>query len=263
MLADITYDYRLIAGYEKFLIIAYFIALMDILRSKNYECIMLESVVINPKEEHQATIIWLHGLGADGHDFEGVVPELRLPDHLGIKFIFPHAPYRSITINDGMSMRGWYDVKALDMSAEEDTNGINDSAQKISEIIDHEIAEGIPSTAIILAGFSQGGAIVLYTALRYRQPLLGVIALSTYLPLAERLSAEANVANQSTPIMLAHGQYDQVIDIQYGKITLNILKSLAYEISWHEYAMQHGVCAEELVDISDCIKKYTAIFLKG
>jgi phospholipase/carboxylesterase len=191
-----------------------------------------------------AAVIWLHGLGADGHDFEPIVPELRL--RKPVRFVFPHAPIRPVTINQGMRMRAWYDILQLG-GGPEDEAGLRES-QKVTEALIR--AQELPANKIVLAGFSQGGAIVLQTALRYPERLAGVIALSTYLPLASTLAAERSEANRDIPIFMAHGQYDDLIPIQRARQSREYLEKLGYKIEWHEYPMPHSVCAPEIADLS-------------
>jgi phospholipase/carboxylesterase len=186
-------------------------------------------------------VIWLHGLGADGHDFEPVVPELRLPRP--VRFVFPHAPIRPVTINQGMRMRAWYDILQFG-DGPEDEAGIRASQKLLEEMI------AIEKLPVILAGFSQGGAIVLQTALRYPKKLLGVLALSTYLPLSVKAKTELNPANQQTPIFMAHGLYDDIIPIPKAKLSREVLLHLGYKVEWHEYPMPHSVSPQEIADIS-------------
>lgn len=197
-------------------------------------------------ETIHASVIWLHGLGADGSDFVPVIKMLNLPH---VRFILPHAPYRKVTRNNGYEMRAWYDVYGLTPISREDATGIKESQQQIEQLIAQEISRGVPPERIVLAGFSQGGAIALHTALRYPQALAGVIALSTYLPLRTSLAAEKNPANQQTPIFMAHGRADSVITLETCKVSLNLLQAEHYAVSWHEYAMEHTVCAQEIEDI--------------
>jgi phospholipase/carboxylesterase len=208
------------------------------------------SIIINPQSDASAAIIWLHGLGADGHDFEAIVPELGLPDQHGVRFIFPHAPMRPVTINGGFVMRAWYDVLGPDFKSREDEAGIRASAKDLSELVEEQIRAGIPASRIVLAGFSQGGAMVLHTALRFPQRLAGVVALSTYLPLAATLEAEAGPANKDVPIWMAHGVSDNVIPFSYGEDSRNLLQRLQYQVDWHTYPMAHGVCTEEIRDLA-------------
>lgn len=208
-----------------------------------------DSVVIQPKSSHKYSVIWLHGLGADGHDFVPIVNELKLPDELGIKFIFPHAPVRPVTINGGMTMRAWFDIVTLDIGGPIDEQGIRDSEQFVNSLIDNEIQSGIASDHILLVGFSQGGAIALHCGLRYPKTLGGIVGLSTFLPLYERVHHEANSANQNIPIFMAHGKQDPFVAFQLGELTHNFLTQLGYSVEWHTYDMQHEVCSQEIDDL--------------
>lgn len=214
----------------------------------------LSTVEIKPRKEHRYSIVWLHGLGADGHDFEGIVPELRLRAEERIHFIFPEAPVRSVTVNGGMRMRAWYDIVDLSM-ARVDNAGINDSAASISQLLDEIIADGLPSERILLAGFSQGGVIALHAGLRYPARLGGIIALSTYLPTLEQVSVERSEANRSTPIFMAHGIVDSVVPLELGKTALERLKDLTYSVEWHDFMMDHSVCSDEIEFIAQFINR--------
>jgi phospholipase/carboxylesterase len=196
------------------------------------------------------TVIWMHGLGADGNDFVPIVSELNLVPDAHIRFVFPHAPMRSITINNGYVMRAWYDISHNNLRHEEDEIGIRDSRKAIDKLIDHEISCGIKPENIIIAGFSQGGAMALHVGLRQKNNLAGILALSCYLPLANTLLVEAQSANSSIPILMAHGKGDLVIPVTQAKASRDLLLEAGYEVEWHEYAMEHAVCAEEIVDIS-------------
>ena len=193
-----------------------------------------------------ASIIWLHGLGADGHDFEPIVPELPLPPGLRARFVFPHAPVQSVTINYGHVMPAWYDVYG---DGRQDADGIRVSQGRIEALIARERARGVSTRRIVLAGFSQGGAIALQTGLRHPERLAGILALSTYLPLAETLGAEANPANRDVPIFMAHGTEDPVIPLQRAAISRDQLRKLGHQVEWHEYPMPHAVCPEEIADV--------------
>jgi len=207
------------------------------------------------------SIIWLHGLGADGQDFVPIVDELRLP--VAVRFIFPHAPMRPVTINGGFVMRAWYDITqspppALSREgsdAHQDAAGIRASQTEVEALISHEVADGIAPGNIILAGFSQGGAIVLHTALRQTTPLGGVMALSTYLPLARSTPDEIKAGTLATPVFMAHGRSDPVIPFSLGASSREALREFGYAVEWHEYAMQHSVCEEELRDIEAWLTK--------
>ena len=204
----------------------------------------VDAITIETGPQPAAAVIWLHGLGADGHEFEPVVPELRL--QRAVRFIFPHAPIRPVTINQGMRMRAWYDILQLGGGAEDEA-GLRASQRLTEELIR---AQGLPASKVVLAGFSQGGAIVLQTALRYPERLAGVIALSTYLPLAATLAAERSEANRDLPIFMAHGQYDDLIPMSRAHASRESLEKLGYKIEWHDYPMPHSVCAPEIADIS-------------
>jgi phospholipase/carboxylesterase len=207
----------------------------------------MDAVEIETGPSPAAAVIWLHGLGADGHDFEPIVPELELEQPL--RFVFPHAPVRPVTINAGMRMRAWYDIFQFG-GGPEDEAGIRASQQLVEDLIKSEVKRGLTSKQILLAGFSQGGAIVLQTALRHPERLAGVLALSTYLPLAARLAKEASARNKSVPIFMAHGRHDDIIPIDRSRQSRDFLQSLGYRVEWREYAMPHSVCAEEIADIS-------------
>jgi phospholipase/carboxylesterase len=193
-----------------------------------------------------ASIIWLHGLGADGHDFEPIVPELPLPAGLRARFIFPHAPVQAVTINYGHVMPAWYDVYG---DGRQDADGIRASQARLEALIARERERGVATRRIVLAGFSQGGAIALQTGLRHSERLAGILALSTYLPLAETLGAEAAAANRGVPIFMAHGTEDPVIPLQRAAISRDQLRKLGYQVEWHEYPMPHAVCPEEIADV--------------
>jgi len=215
----------------------------------------LDYVEINPQAEPAYVVIWLHGLGADGHDFEAIVPALQLPDSLPIRFVFPHAPQRSVTVNMGMVMRAWYDIVETDVAREVDVASIAESSGLLRNLIQRELDRGVPSEKILLAGFSQGGVIVLHTALRYEKPLAGILAMSTYLPTADSLEAERHAANREIPIMLAHGQHDPVIPIVNAENTREELARLGYDYQWFSYPMEHHVCIEEIADIRSWMLK--------
>jgi len=210
----------------------------------------MEAVEINTGANPRASVIWLHGLGADGHDFEPIVPELELDQP--VRFVFPHAPVRPVTINQGMRMRAWYDILQFGPGPEDEA-GVRASQKLVETMIAAEKARGIGS--IVLAGFSQGGAIVLQTALRHGERLAGVLALSTYLPLHRTLEAERNPANHEVPIFMAHGQYDDIIPLQRAEQSRQLLARLGYEVQWHTYSMPHSVCPEEIADISAFLRK--------
>jgi phospholipase/carboxylesterase len=213
----------------------------------------LSIVEIKATSEHLCSVIWLHGLGADGHDFEGIVPALHLPEISHIRFIFPNAPIQPVTINGGIKMRAWYDILEASLERKVDIQGIYDSATLINEIIDQQCANGIPSEQIFLAGFSQGGVIALHAGLRYPKKLAGILALSTYLPTIEQLKTERSLTNSNIPIFMAHGIIDPVVAIESGKSAFDALKDMNYCIEWHDYVMEHAVCGEEIEHISTFI----------
>lgn len=214
-----------------------------------------ETVEVLSGAEPAGSVIWLHGLGADGHDFEPIVPELALRGRLELRFVFPHAPMRPVTINAGMTMRAWYDVISLDRGGPQDETGIRESSRMLELLARREHERGIPYEKIIMAGFSQGGAIALHTALRFPHRLAGLMALSTWLPLADRFDKEVveNAAAQSRelPIFMAHGAFDPMLPIALGRHGRETLESAGYRVAWHEYPMAHAVCAEEVADISN------------
>ncbi len=211
---------------------------------------LLPAEIVQTGSSPTHSVIWLHGLGADGHDFAPIVPQLALPGDIAVRFIFPHAPVMPITINNGYIMPAWYDVASIDLRQKQDREGIAQSQRRVAQLIENEIAQGIAAQQIVLAGFSQGGAITLYTGLRFAQRLGGILALSTYLPLAESTGSERCAANSGIPIMMAHGQYDQTIPLQAGLESRELLGRLGYPVSWHAYPMEHSVCAGEIQDIS-------------
>jgi phospholipase/carboxylesterase len=204
----------------------------------------MDAIRIETGRNPEAAIIWLHGLGADGHDFEPIVPELELAKP--VRFVFPHAPMRPVTINQGMRMRAWYDILQLG-GGPEDEAGLRASQKLTDELIR---SQGMPANRIVLAGFSQGGAITLLTGLRYPERLAGLLALSTYLPLAGSLAAERSEANRDLPIFMAHGRYDDLIPLERAQASRGVLEKLGYKIDWHDYPMPHSVCAPEIADIS-------------
>ena len=214
----------------------------------------MEAIELQTAERPDAAVIWLHGLGADGHDFEPIVPELRLPRELRLRFIFPHAPAMPVTINGGMRMPAWYDILQLG-GGREDEAGIRASEGRLRALVEGQKETGIDPKRIVLAGFSQGGAIALQTALRFSEPLAGVLALSTYLPLAATVEGEAHAGNRKTPIFMAHGLYDDVIPLARAEQSRAKLAAMGYPIDWRTYPMAHSVCAPEIGDI--------AAFLRG
>ncbi len=208
-----------------------------------------------PAVEHETaadprySIIWMHGLGADGNDFAPIVPALVDPSWPPLRFVFPHAPVRPVTINNGMSMRAWYDIAAFDLNARQDEAGMRASIGEVETLIEREHTRGVPSERILLAGFSQGGAIALAAGLRHPQKLAGIIALSTYLPLHAALASERSAANAATPIFWGHGSADPVVILQRGVDSRDLLQSMGYALEWHTYPMAHAVCPEEIGDL--------------
>jgi phospholipase/carboxylesterase len=214
---------------------------------------VLPHLTLSTDDTPTASVIWLHGLGADGHDFADIVPLLGLPTSLGIRFLFPHAPERPITINQHMVMRAWYDIYTLDDLKREDLAGLAASRQQVMALIEQERARGIACHRILLAGFSQGAALALHTAIQHPARLGGVLALSGYLPDAERILQHAHTANQHVPIFMAHGRYDPVIPLELAQSSAQQLEQAGFAVEWHTYAMQHAVCQEELSAIGEWI----------
>ncbi len=210
---------------------------------------MTETVEIEPARPADAAVVLLHGLGADGHDFESLVPELRLPASPAIRWVFPHAPVQPVTLNGGMRMRAWYDILGLDRRAAQDERGIRASAETATALLRRETERGVPSDRLVLAGFSQGGAIALFAGLRYPQRLAGILALSTYLPLDASLAAEAHPANAAVPVFQAHGRFDTVVPPALGEGTRDLLVGRGYDLDWRTYPMPHSLCPEEIGDL--------------
>jgi phospholipase/carboxylesterase len=218
----------------------------------------LETIEIESGKNPTASVIWLHGLGADGNDFVPIVGELGLDGSPAVRFVFPHAPMRPVTINNGYVMRAWYDVSFGDLegkSRRADEQGVRESQAQINALIGREEQRGIAAASILLAGFSQGGAIALHTGLRHPRKLAGMIALSTYLPLAETLPSEASAANTSTPVFMAHGLFDPVVPLAMGAGSMTLLAGLGYSVAWRQYPMPHSVCAQEIEDIGDWLRR--------
>jgi phospholipase/carboxylesterase len=208
-----------------------------------------------PAVEHETaadpaySVVWLHGLGADGHDFAPIVPELVAPEWPALRFVFPHAPVRPVTVNGGMPMRAWYDIADFDLHARQDEAGMRASVAAAEALIARENARGVPDERIVLAGFSQGGAIALAAGLRHPRRLAGIVALSTYLVLGDSLEAERSAANATTPIFQAHGTFDPVVAPPRGAAAHERLEALGYAVDWHTYPMAHAVCAQEIGDL--------------
>ena len=216
------------------------------------DAIVIETGVNAP----DACVIWLHGLGADGHDFEPIVPALRLDPGLAIRFVFPHAPMMPVTINQGFVMRAWYDIRSANIDDEPDEKGIQASMDLVTDLIDKQVESGIASERIVLAGFSQGGAIALQAGLRYFRTLGGIMALSTYLPLPDALDSEKGGPNADIPIFLAHGSIDPVVPVELGHATRAQLDAAGYTVEWHEYeGMPHSVSEQEVYHIAEWLEK--------
>ncbi len=208
-----------------------------------------ETVEVATGANPDFSVIWLHGLGADGHDFEPVVPMLGLPEDAAVRFVFPHAPVRPVTLNGGMPMRAWYDIVSLSASRDQDEAGIAASTASVHALIDREVERGVPPSRQVIAGFSQGGAMALHVALRYPERLAGLIALSSYLLFADRLETEASPANRDLPLFIAHGTQDPVVAYEFGARSARHLEVLGYPVEWRSYPMPHSVMPAELVDI--------------
>ena len=215
----------------------------------------LEKIIVNPASKATSCVIWLHGLGDSGAGFSPIVPALQLPqDHL-IRFIFPHAPEQAVTINQGAVMRSWYDIKSMDLHNRADITGVMASEQRLHALIQEQIDSGIAADKIVLAGFSQGGVISLFSGLRYPQKLAGILAMSCYLPNPDALPTELSQANQQTPILQHHGEQDEVVPISAGSMANSLLMGAGYQPQWQSYAMPHSVVAEQLADISTWLQK--------
>jgi phospholipase/carboxylesterase len=213
----------------------------------------LETIEVETGPSPTASVVWMHGLGADGHDFEPIVPEIRLS--VPVRYVFPHAPPQPVTINRGMVMRAWYDVTG---QRDEDDTGLRRSQQLVESLVAAERGRGVPARRIVLAGFSQGGAMALQTGLRHPERLAGLMALSCYVPLSSTVRGEAHQANRDVPIFMAHGTYDQVIPVERAEIGRDFLAKLGYRVEWHTYPMPHSVCAEEIADISAWLESVLA-----
>ena len=216
--------------------------------------VLLEWLEISTSDNPEFAVIWMHGLGADGHDFEPVVPHLGLPRDLGVRFVFPHALMRPITINGGAVMRAWYDIIEISASKGQDEAGINHSAGKIRELIGHQCEKGIKASNIVLAGFSQGGAMAMHVGLRYPQKLAGIMALSAYLMFPERLQSECSDANGTTPVFIGHGTHDPMVPLSLGQSACSELKAGNWPVEWHTYPIPHSVSQAEIMDIGHWIR---------
>lgn len=219
---------------------------------------LLATIELETAPNPVASVIWLHGLGADGNDFASIVPELGLPETLPTRFVFPHAPIRSVTINNGMRMRAWYDITGADLYSRADLVGVRQSQAQLEALIEREGARGMRSERVVVAGFSQGGAIALYAGLRYAERLAGIMALSTYLIAPDRLAAEASAANRAVPIFMGHGTADPVVRWQWGEASRSALEAAGYPVEWHSYPMEHSVCLEEIRAIGAWLRRVLA-----
>ena len=215
---------------------------------------LLDAIQLETGRDPQRTVLWLHGLGADGRDFVPIVGELDLAE-VPIRFVFPHAPMQAVTINNGMVMRAWYDILGNDLARREDERGVRTSQGLVEALIARERSRGVASTKILLAGFSQGGAIALQTGLRHPEPLAGIMALSTYVPIAATLEAERNPANARVPIFMAHGTQDPIIPLAHARRSHELLERLGYAVEWHEYPMPHSVAPQEIRDIGAWLRR--------
>ena len=220
---------------------------------------LLPCVELETGAHPDAAVVWLHGLGADGNDFVPIVEEMKLPESLSIRFVFPHAPVRPVTINNGFPMRAWYDIYAADIANRADALGVAQSRGQVEALIAREKTRGVTAARIVVAGFSQGGAIALYTGLRHAERLAGIVGLSTYLPMADRLPAEAAKANRGLPIFMAHGTMDQVIRPEWGEASRRALVAAGYEVEWHTYPMQHAVVWEEIEAVRAFVTRVFAL----
>jgi phospholipase/carboxylesterase len=211
-------------------------------------------ITLTPQVSAVASVILMHGLGADGHDFVPIADELGLPDSLPVRFVFPHAPMRPVTVNNGYVMRAWYDIKSFTPTGRADIAGTVESSRRVADCIDHERQLGVAPERVVLAGFSQGGAVALYAGLRYPERLAGILALSCYLPFPETLAAEKSAANADVPILLCHGRGDPVVPIDMGLEAREELKAHGYVPEWRDYPMQHAVCMDEIADVARWLK---------
>lgn len=216
---------------------------------------LLPFVDVKPAAQADAAVVWLHGLGDSGDGFAPIVPELRLPKSSGIRFLFPHAPVRPITINGGMQMRGWYDIKTWDLNDRADETGVRESATAVTALLDKLIEQGIPSNRILLAGFSQGGVIALHLLPRLPYKLAGVMALSTYMAVPGKLKEEMIGVNKSTAVLVNHGTHDEVVPYSAGQAAFNALKFAGFTVNWADYRMGHSVCPQQIADISRFIQQ--------
>ncbi len=220
---------------------------------------LLETVEQDTGPSPQWSVLWLHGLGADGHDFAPLVPELVRPGWPALRFVFPHAPVRAVTINNGVRMRAWYDIVGMDFPTRADSAGIEESLLQVDALIERELARGIAPERVLLAGFSQGGAIILAAGLRRQVPLAGLIALSTYLPGAAQAASHFAAAATAQPVFMAHGTGDPVIPLVHAEQSARALGGMGFDVAWHRYPMAHQVCAEEIRDLGDWMERRFAL----
>ncbi|WP_374012488.1 alpha/beta hydrolase [Pseudoxanthomonas koreensis] len=216
---------------------------------------LLQTVEQETGPSPQWTVLWLHGLGADGHDFAPIVPELLRPHWPALRFVFPHAPVRPVTINNGVPMRAWYDIVGMDFATRAEGAGIAESVTQVEALIAREAERGVPASRLILAGFSQGGAVTLAAGLRREQPLAGLVALSTYLPGGAAVAAQRHHNAVAQPVFFAHGDGDQVIPVQHGLASAQALQQVGFDVAWHRYPMAHQVCAQEIADLGQWLDK--------
>ena len=220
---------------------------------------LLETVEQDTGASPQWSVLWLHGLGADGHDFAPIVPELVRPGWPALRFVFPHAPVRAVTINNGVRMRAWYDIVGMDFPTRADSAGIEESLVQVDALIEREHARGIAPERLLLAGFSQGGAIILSAGLRRQVPLAGLIALSTYLPGASQAASQLASKATAQPVFMAHGTGDPVIPLVHAEQSARALGDMGFDVAWHRYPMAHQVCAEEIRDLGDWMERRFAL----
>jgi phospholipase/carboxylesterase len=217
--------------------------------------VTLECVEVETRPQPTHAVIWLHGLGADGHDFEPLVPQLLRAGWPALRFVFPHAAIRPISLNNGLPMRGWYDIAGFDLSQRQDETGVRASITEIEALVEREAARGIDAKRVVLAGFSQGVAVALAAGLRHARTLAAIVALSTYLPVAEAIGRERSEANASTPIFMAHGAFDPVVPKVLGERSRDRLRRWGYSVAWHDYPMAHQVCPQEIADLADFLAR--------
>ena len=216
---------------------------------------LLDTVEHATGPDPQWTVLWLHGLGADGHDFAPIVPELVRRDWPALRFVFPHAPQRAVTINGGARMRAWYDIRDFDLANRADAQGVEESIAQVEALIAREAGRGVPASRLLLAGFSQGGAVTLAAGLRRREPLAGLVGLSTYLPMHDRAARQLATQATAQPVFMAHGLQDPVVPYAAGELSAARLRELGFHVDWHRYPMPHSVCADEIRDLGDWMSR--------